>query len=99
LKGVRRRIISADHNVAARFRALKRLAIQGHDADREQEFFAREVQAARFAADWPWPKPFWRRQGWGGVSRYWFGWLYELFGGLGRSVVSPFLCWVAITAD
>lgn len=53
--GVLRRIFAADSDVPARFRALKRLAIQGHDADREHEFFASEVRAARFTCDWPLP--------------------------------------------
>jgi len=44
-------------DVPARWRALKRLAIQGHDTDRELQFFSGEVRSARFAGDWrlPWP--------------------------------------------
>ena len=37
------------HNLFARWRALKRLAIQGHDTDRELEFHAQEIRAERFS--------------------------------------------------
>lgn len=43
-RGAWRRVLRADCDMVARFRALKRIAIQGHDADRE-------VRAARFAND------------------------------------------------
>jgi hypothetical protein len=53
--GARKRVLHADESIPARWRALKRLAIQGHDGDREHEFFAREIRSARFATDWPLP--------------------------------------------
>lgn len=43
------------HNIPARWRALKRLAIHAHDQERELEFFAREIRSTRFLHDWPLP--------------------------------------------
>ena len=50
-----RRSASNLRNIPARWRALKRLAIQGHDTERELEFHARELRSQRFAEDWPLP--------------------------------------------
>lgn len=44
-----------DTDIPAHYRALKRLAIEGHDGDSEQVFFAGEMTSARFATDWPLP--------------------------------------------
>lgn len=65
------------HNIPARWRALKRLAIQAHDHDRELEFFAREVRSNRFLRDWPLPlcRPH--------FSLPFLKWLNKL----------PFICW------
>lgn len=61
ISGAIARIARADCERPAYWRALKRLAIQAHDQDREHEFFAREVRSARFATDWPLPveRPRW----------------------------------------
>jgi hypothetical protein len=72
---------------------LKRLAVEGHDPDRELAFFSGEVRSARFAGDWPVPWPIWKAAVWGGFFRFWFGILYEVFSNLGRSVFLPFLAW------
>jgi hypothetical protein len=93
-KRARWRLHGLDPDRPARFRALKRLAIQGHDLDRELDFFSREVRAARFASDWPFPWPFWRSGAWGGFLRFWFGFAYEIFGGFGSSVLRPLLWWL-----
>ena len=45
--------MAADRNLPARWRALKQLAIQSYDTDRELLFFSEEVRAARFVCDWP----------------------------------------------
>jgi len=92
------RLLSADPDSAARWRALKRLAARARDRDREREFFAREVRAARFSSDWPIPWPFWRPSAWLGFSRFWFGLLYGLFSNYGRSVILPVLWWIVVTA-
>ncbi|MGO8953725.1 MAG: pentapeptide repeat-containing protein [Rhodomicrobium sp.] len=81
-------------NLPARWRALKRLAIQGHDTDRELEFHAREVQSQRFAGDWPVPFAFWRGKAWGGFFRFWLGIFYEIASDFGRSLARPLGFWL-----
>jgi hypothetical protein len=83
----------ADANIPSRWRALKRLAIQGHDTDRELEFHAREVRSQRFAGDWPLPLAFWRGKAWGGFFRFWFGIFYQVASDFGRSILRPLLLW------
>jgi hypothetical protein len=85
-------------NIPARWRALKRLAIQGHDTDRELEFHAREMRSQRFAGDWPLPLAIWSRHAWGGFFRFWFGILYEFFSNFGRSLARPLIFWLAAAA-
>ena len=78
----------------ARWRALKRLAIQAHDHEGELEFFAQEIKSLRDVEDFQFPiwnnfsrgKPLWP----GGV-RYWMGLLYEQTSDFGRSVLRPFM--------
>jgi hypothetical protein len=89
-----RRVTMADRDIPARWRALKRLAIQAHDQDREHDFFAREICSARFAGDWPVPWPVWKASVWLGFFRFWFGILYGLFSNYGRSVARPALWWI-----
>jgi len=85
-------------NMPARWRALKRLAIQGHDTDRELEFHARELRSQRFAGEWPLPLAFWQGKAWGGFFRFWFGMLYGFFSDFGRSLARPLLFWLAAIA-
>jgi hypothetical protein len=87
------RLFFPDREAAARWRALKRLAIQAHDHEREQIFFANEVRALRFASHKPLPWPIWRAQGWGRFARFWLGVCYALFANYGRSVFLPLLWW------
>jgi hypothetical protein len=101
LRGVWPRLMNADRDIPARWRALKRLALQAHDQDREHEFFAQEIRSARFAGDWPVPWPVWKASVWLGFFRFWFGILYGLFSNYGRSVARPALWWflgVAVAA-
>ena len=76
-----RRIAAEDNrrDMPARWRALKRLAIEACDQDREHAFFAGEVRAARLAGDWPLPfvPPKWE-----GLPR-WLGWINRV----------PFVFW------
>ncbi len=88
-----RRITNADYNMPARWRALKRLAIEGHDTDRELEFFSGEIRSARFAGDWPLPWPVWKAGAWSGFLRFWAGLLYQLLSNFGRSLLRPFFSW------
>ncbi len=88
---------------AARYRALKRLAIQGHDHAREQEYFAGELKALRGHPDRLLPNPLnWFRKdedgrrlpAWPGGARYWFGLGYQWFSDFGRSMLRPLVWWV-----
>lgn len=86
--------------LSSRWRALKRLAIQGHDHERELIFFAGEIKSQRGIRDQVWPnlfnyfhhKPIWQ-----GGARYWLGHFYEWFSDFGRSVMQP-LFWLIIFA-
>ena len=80
-------------NIPARWRALMRLAIQGHDTERELAFHARELRSQRFTEDWPLPLAFWRGKAWVGVFRFWFGAFYGLFSDFGRSLARPAVFW------
>jgi hypothetical protein len=84
---------SRSRSFSGRWRALKRLAIQGHDTDRELEFFAEEVKSARLVSDWPLPWPFWKAAAWGGFLRFWAGLLYQVLSNFGRSLLRPFVAW------
>jgi hypothetical protein len=92
-RGIWRRVSDADRDAPARWRALKRLAIQGHDTDRELEFFSGEVRSARFAGDWPLPWPVWNGRAWSGFLRFWSGLLYQVLSNFGRSLIKPLLAW------
>ena len=83
--------IEADVGTAARYRALKRLAIQAHDHTRELEYFANELKALRGHPDTPLPCPLnllrkdeegkrlpWWPGGCRGTAQYWFGIGYEM---------------------
>ncbi len=87
-------------NIPARWRALKRLAIQGHDTERELEFHARELRSQRFTEDWPLPLAFWRGRAWAGLFRFWFGYFYQWFSDFGRSLARPLIAsWVVLIAS
>lgn len=87
----------------ARWRALKRLALQGHDHVREQEYFAEELLALRGNPDKLLPDPRnWfrpdangqRKPIWPGGGRYWLGLLYQGLSNFGRSASRPLLWWI-----
>lgn len=92
------RMRKCDYDIPARWRALKRLAIQGHDTDRELEFHARELRSQRFIDDWPIPLFLWRAKTWRGFFRFWFGIFYELCSDFGRSIARPLLLLLVTTA-
>ncbi|MBU2583565.1 MAG: hypothetical protein KJ622_17800 [Alphaproteobacteria bacterium] len=85
------RLFGGDRDVPAQWRALKRLAIQGHDHEREQFFFPMEIRSARFVMDWPLHWKVWDSGAWGGVFRFWFGLAYQFASDFGRSVLRPLL--------
>jgi hypothetical protein len=65
----------------AKFRAIRRIAIQGADYEREQMAFKGELRSKRISVDWPWHLTFW------------FGAIYDIFADFGRPVVRPFFAW------
>ena len=73
--------VKGNPDLAARWRALKRLAIQGHDHAREQTFFKGELKARRWSEDKPWHAVFW------------FGVFYQVFSDFGGSPWRPFMWW------
>lgn len=64
---------------AARWRALKSLAIDAHDHPREMQFFAGEIIARRGVDDKRWH------------GAWLFGWAYQAFSDFGRSIYRPLL--------
>ncbi len=85
-----------DPNLRARYQALKRLAIKSHDNDYEHLFRAGEFRSKRSLRGednggdhniWRLVKPSW-----------WINILYELFSDFGRSLVRPFVVWLAVIA-
>ncbi|MCE2964848.1 MAG: hypothetical protein LW855_03550 [Alphaproteobacteria bacterium] len=70
--------------------SIKRLALQGHDHEREQDFFASEIQSLRATkTDTPLGK---------GAERWWGGLLYEKLSDFGRSAYLPFQWWLITLA-
>ena len=74
----------AETNFPSCWRALRRLAIQAHDYERELQFFKGEIIARRGIED-KWTH-----------ARYWFGRLYQLISDFGRSMGRPLL-WLGIS--
>ena len=72
-----------DKNRSARWRDLKRLAVQAHDHQLEQQFFREEVRARRWAFQKPWHPSFW------------FGLLYQGLSNFGNSLLLP-LVWLVL---
>jgi hypothetical protein len=70
--------VSSD--VAAKYRVLKKMAVEGHDQERELEFAAQEHRARRFWVDRPFG---------GGAVRFWLGLIYDQLSNFGRSVLRP----------
>ena len=68
-----------DPALSAKYRALKRLAIQSDDHRIEQYFFRGELRARRYGEDKPWHPGFW------------VGILYEALSGFGNSILLPLL--------
>ena len=88
------RVAKPDRDIPSSWRALQRLAFQGHDTSRELEFHAREIPSERRVTDWPFPQNMMDPKEWAGVPRYYAGWLYQLSSGFGRSLVRPLTWWL-----
>ena len=72
-----------DAELVAKYRAIRRMAIQGADYEREQMAFKGELRSRRWTTDK------WRHFG------TWFGLLYDGLADCGRSIVRPLLLWQA----
>ena len=73
-----------DKDLVPQYRALKRLAVQGHDYEREQMAFKGELRSRRWVID-----------KWYGPS-VWLGIIYDFFADCGRSIWRPFVWWAAL---
>lgn len=78
--------ICTDRDAPVKYRRLKVLAFQAQDLAREQEFFAQELRCRRFWLDDPLGR---------GAARFWCGWIYGGVSDFGRSLLRPFLGWLA----
>ena len=75
-----------DAELIAKYRAIRRMAIQGADYEREQMAFKGELRSRRWTTDKWWH------------LGTWFGLLYDGLADCGRSIVRPFLIWLASVA-
>ncbi|MBO6807459.1 pentapeptide repeat-containing protein [Thalassospira sp.] len=73
-------------SISAKYRALKRLAIQGHDHKHEVEFFAEELRSKRLMIYKP-TDPNW-----------WLSHCFENLSNYGQSIVVPLLWWLLTVA-
>ena len=73
---------SADGSLIPKYRALRRMAIQSADYDREQRAFKGEMRSRRWTVD-----KFWHPEGF-------FGWCYDWAADCGRSIIRPFAIWL-----
>lgn len=89
--------LQSEGDFSSSWRSLKRLAIQGHDHERELLFFAEEIKSQRGIQDKALPHPIdyinYNDVLWPGGARYWLGYLYEYSSDFGRSVMRP-LFWL-----
>jgi uncharacterized protein YjbI with pentapeptide repeats len=72
-----------DAKQAARYRAIRRMAIQGADYEREQMAYKGELRARRWTVDKWWS------------AGTWIGLFYDAFADCGRSIVRPANAWLA----
>jgi hypothetical protein len=68
-----------DHALSAKYRALKRLAVQSDDHRIDQDFFRGELRARRYNEDMPL------------YLGFWVGILYEAVSNFGHSIIRPLL--------
>ncbi len=77
----------------ARYQALKRLAIQAHDHENEQRFWAGELRSDRSlkTQDNKWNfRPLFSAYWWGNIA-------YGALSNYGRSIVRPLIAWIVLT--
>lgn len=94
------RALGNEPDITARWRALRRLAIQAHDHQRELTFLAEEIKSSRGVQDQMLPNLlniFRGKHVWPSGGRYWAGLLYQWFSDFGRSTARPLFSWVLLT--
>ena len=74
---------AATRSWCAKYRALRRMAIQGADYEREQMAYKGELRARRWTVD-----------KWWSIGT-WIGLFYDAFADCGRSIVRPANAWLA----
>ena len=75
-------LASGDRDLIPKYRAIRRMAIQGADYDREQMAFKSEMRSRRWNVD-----KLWHPEGF-------FGWCYDWAADCGRSIIRPFAIWL-----
>lgn len=82
-----------DKDARARFRELRRRAVEAQDRGRELEFFAQEFRTGRFHSS---RFPSWMPKVW--HLGFWLGLAFEGFSNFGRSLWRPLLWWLVLAA-
>ena len=72
-----------DPTLIPQYRAIRRMAIQGADYEREQMAFKGEIRCKRGTEHKPWH------------TAFWFGIAYDAFSDFGRSIARPLGIWLA----
>lgn len=85
-------------NVNARYRALRRLAVQGHDHENERLFLRGEIRARRYILDKPWHAAFWFGIGYDVLSDFGSSIMRPVYWGLGSIIVFAGLYYAAVFA-
>jgi hypothetical protein len=75
-----------DADLVSQYRALRRMAIQGADYEREQMAFKGELRSRRWTVDKLWH------------MGLWLGLLYDGLADCGRSIVRPAIAWLLLLA-
>ena len=76
--------IAGNQALAPLYRALRRMAIQGADYEREQLAFKGELRSRRWSTDKPWH------------IGLWLGIFYDAIADCGRSIVRPLFAWLLV---
>lgn len=77
-----KKVWKGEHGHEARWRTLKRLALQAHDHIREQKYHAQEIRTRRGTTDRIWE------------ASYLFGIFYQIFSNFGQSIARPLWSWL-----
>ena len=81
--------VAKDPDAEAKYRVLRKMAIDAHDHERELEFHAQEIRCRRFWRDKP-------ALGAPGSGKFWFGWAYGGVSDFGRSLARPATIWAGL---